>query len=189
MTEVLRTGRLALHPLGAGDHAELLAHWTGPVVRRHLFDDLLVSAEEISEIIAGSERDFRVEGYGLWALRWAPGEGPDDAPAGELIGVAGLRGHHGTGGPDGADAEIVYSLEPARWGQGLAAEAAAAVLDYAFDVLGLRGVTAEVDAAGTVSAEVARAVGMTARRSDPDGTAHYAAHRGSWHGSRRPVHA
>ena len=35
---VLRTGRLVLQPVTAGDHAALLAHWTEPDVCRFLFD-------------------------------------------------------------------------------------------------------------------------------------------------------
>ncbi|RFU39345.1 N-acetyltransferase, partial [Actinomadura logoneensis] len=69
MSEELRTGRLALRPVGPGDHAALLAHWTGPLVRRHLFGDRRVSARQVTEIIAASRRDFAASGYGLWALR------------------------------------------------------------------------------------------------------------------------
>lgn len=178
--DVLRTDRLALHPVSMSDHSALLAHWTGPLVRRYLFDDKTLSALEVTEIIAASQRDFATEGYGLWALRAAArGDAIDGVPpASSLVGVAGLRGH-------GADVEIVYSLEPDRWGQGLAEEASRAVLDYAFDVLQLRRVTAEIDAANGSSAELAERLGMRPN-GDPG---HYQAERVSWHGSRHSIDA
>ncbi len=55
------------------------------------------------------------------------------------------------------DVEILYSLEPDHWGQGLAAEASRAVLDYAFGVVGVHRITAEIDMANTSSAEIALA--------------------------------
>ncbi|MBO2450060.1 GNAT family N-acetyltransferase [Actinomadura barringtoniae] len=169
MSDVLRTGRLALHPVSMSDHSALLAHWTGPKVRRHLFEGVALSPTQVTEVIASSQRDFATEGYGLWGLRDA-GTALDHAlPDGDLIGVAGLRGH-------GADVEIVYSLQPDRWGQGLAAEAGRAVLEYAFEVLRLRRVTAEIDAG------LADVLGMR-----PHGDGHYAAERSAWFGSRHTV--
>ncbi|WP_433154104.1 GNAT family N-acetyltransferase [Actinomadura nitritigenes] len=193
MTETLLTSRLALHPIGMTDHHALLTHWTGPVVRRHLFDGASISPVQVTEIIETSERDFATEGYGLWALRPLRG-GPAPAeprPGAPLIGVAGLRGHEGPF-DRGVDVEILYSLEPDRWGQGLAAEASRAVLDYAFGVVGLRRVTAEFDPDSAVSAEVAASLGMRPWRggaSGPDGPSYYAADRSGWLGSRRGIDA
>ncbi|WP_018656578.1 GNAT family N-acetyltransferase [Actinomadura flavalba] len=166
MGERLRTPRLSLRPVTPADHAALLAHWSAPLVRHHLFDDAPVTAAHVAEIIASSRHDFAVAGYGLWALRDAAA-----GPGAPLLGVAGLRDH---GGPD---PEILYSLDPGFWGQGLAEEAAAAVLGYALEVVGLRRVTAEVDAGNTASGSLAERIGMRAERRDADGTAHYAAER------------
>ncbi|MFD0690549.1 GNAT family N-acetyltransferase [Actinomadura fibrosa] len=202
MTQTLRTGRLALHPVSMSDHRALLAHWTGPLVRRHLFDDRIISPAQVTEIIAASQRDFATEGYGLWALRaarrrWSAGPALDpgvDAvlPGAPLVGVVGLRGLDGRrGGPD-RPVEIIYSLEPDRWGQGLAAEASRAVLDYAFGVVGLHRVTAEIDAGNASSAEIAERLGMRpwgGGPDGPDGAAYYAAERTRWLGSRRAIDA
>lgn len=196
MTGVLRTVRLVLHPVAMADHAALLTHWTGPLVRRHLLGDRTVSAVQVAEIIAASERDFAAEGYGLWALRPARWDAGIDAaggaaPGGPLVGVAGLSHHDGPLG-HGSDVEILYSLEPDHWGRGLAAEASRAVLDYAFGVVGVRRVTAEIDTANPASAELALQLGMR-RRADgpggPDGAAYYTAERSRWIGSRRIVDA
>jgi len=170
MSDVLRTERLALHPVSMSDHGALLAHWTGPQVRRHLFDGAALSPAQVTEVIASSQRDFATEGYGLWGLRDAGVGAGGTLPDGDLIGVAGLRGH-------GADVEIVYSLQPDRWGRGLAAEAGRAVLEYAFEVLRLRRVTAEIDAG------LADVLGMRPHGGD----GHYAAERSGWYGSRHTV--
>jgi RimJ/RimL family protein N-acetyltransferase len=195
MSEVLRTVRLALHPVSMRDHRALLTHWTGPLVRRHLFDDRMVTPVQVSEIIEASERDFATEGYGLWALRparWPAGIDAAGTAAGDpLIGVAGLGHHEGPLGR-GVDVEILYSLEPDHWGRGLAAEASRAVLDYAFGVVGVHRITAEIDMANTSSAEIALQLGMRRWRdgpAGPDGAAYYAADRSRWIGSRRIIDA
>ncbi|SPT64641.1 GNAT family N-acetyltransferase [Actinomadura madurae] len=193
MTEVLRTVRLVLHPVSMRDHRALLTHWTGPLVRRHLFDDRMVTPVQVSEIIEASERDFATEGYGLWALRparWSAGV-DDPVPGDPLVGVAGLSHHEGPLG-HGVDVEILYSLEPDHWGQGLSAEASRAVLDYAFGVVGVHRITAEIDTANAASAEIALQLGMRRWRdgpAGPDGAAYYAADRSRWIGSRRIVDA
>ncbi|MEO3827578.1 GNAT family protein [Actinomadura sp. B10D3] len=193
MSEVLRTVRLVLHPVSMRDHRALLTHWTGPLVRRHLFDDRMVTPVQVSEIIEASERDFATEGYGLWALRparWSAGA-DDPAPGDPLVGVAGLSHHEGPLG-HGVDVEILYSLEPDHWGRGLAAEASRAVLDYAFGVVGVHRITAEIDMANAASAEIALQLGMRRWRdgpAGPDGAAYYAADRSRWIGSRRIVDA
>jgi [ribosomal protein S5]-alanine N-acetyltransferase len=56
--------------------------------------------------------------------------------------------------------EIGYRLARAAWGRGVATEAALAVRDYAFDVLGLRRVVALIDPANTASLRVAQKLGM-----------------------------
>ncbi|MBT2211696.1 MULTISPECIES: GNAT family N-acetyltransferase [Actinomadura] len=199
---VLRTGRLVLHPVAMSDHRALHTHWTGPLVRRHLFGDQVISPVQVTGIIAASQRDFAVEGYGLWALRpSAPGlSGPhglgdphrlSEPHGARLVGVAGLRRHDGPAG-GAVDVEILYSLEPDRWGQGLAVEASRAVLGYAFEVVGLRRITAEIDVSSASSAAVAEQLGMRPwhEGSDgPDGASYVAAERTHWLRSRRGIDA
>ncbi|MFJ9368450.1 GNAT family N-acetyltransferase [Nocardia sp. NPDC101769] len=144
---MLRTGRLALTPVCASDRDELVALWHDPLVREFLFDGEMLSPGEITQIITNSEKSFATANFGLWAIRERSG--------GPLLGTAGLRELDG-----GPDLEIVYSLTPARWGGGLAGEAAAVVLDYAFDTLGLDRVLAEIDEGNTASRAVVERLGM-----------------------------
>jgi RimJ/RimL family protein N-acetyltransferase len=102
-----------------------------------------------------------------------------------LLGTAGLRPLDDS---EDAEIEIVYSLEPDRWGHGYAAEAAVAILDYAFEVLGLGRVLAEIDRDNAASEAVARRLGMrpVETPADPLGPlTQVAVERDGWLGSRR----
>lgn len=56
--------------------------------------------------------------------------------------------------------DLGYWLDESAWGRGLAREAAAAALDFAFDVLGLRAVTAGHAADNPASGRVLSALGF-----------------------------
>jgi ribosomal-protein-alanine N-acetyltransferase len=144
---VLRTERLVLRPVTAGDHAALVAHWTAPEVCQFLFDGVAPSAAEVTEAIKDSTRDFGRSGSALWLIQ--------DLARPELVGTIGLRRLEDLG------FEVFYSLTPASWGRGYATEAARAVLDYALGPLGLPEVLAEVDADNTASIAVVERLGMT----------------------------
>ncbi|MBV8431130.1 MAG: GNAT family N-acetyltransferase [Solirubrobacterales bacterium] len=153
---VLTTGRLVLRPVTADDHAVLLAHWTTPDVRRFLFDDAMLTAAQITEVIEDSARNFAAAGYGLWLI--TEKDRPDlvgpDLVGPDLVGTAGLRPL------DDLGLEIFYSLAPASWGKGYATEAARAVLEHALGPLGLPEVLAEVDAGNTASVAVIERLSM-----------------------------
>jgi ribosomal-protein-alanine N-acetyltransferase len=80
---------------------------------------------------------------------------------GEIVGWCGL-------GPlefDQSEMELYFVISPEHWGEGLATEAAGALLSYAFDALGLPRVVAVVDPANHASVHVIRKLGMV-----PEGT-------------------
>jgi len=155
--QVLRTERLILRPVTAGDHAVLQAHWTTPDVRRFLFDGATLSAAEITAAIEDSARDFGRAGYGLWLIHEKVGTdlAGTDLAGTDLAGTAGLRPLEDLG------LEIFYSLAPGSWGRGYATEAAGAVLAYALGPLGLPEVLAEVDEGNAASIAVIERLGMT----------------------------
>ena len=136
-----------LRPVTTHDHAALLALWTMPDVRRFLFDGAILSPAEITGVIDDSTRDFDRAGYGLWLIRETGGT--------DLGGTVGLRPLENLG------LEVYYSLAPSLRGNGLATEAARAVVDYALGTLGLPEVLAEVDEGNTPSAAVIGRLGMT----------------------------
>jgi ribosomal-protein-alanine N-acetyltransferase len=87
-----------------------------------------------------------LRGYGVWAV--------EDAVTGELIGRAGL--FHPEGWPD---AELNWIIKPSMRGRGLATEAARAVLNFAFDELGLDRVISLVRPENAASGQVAAKLG------------------------------
>jgi len=58
-----------LRPVTALDLTALVVHWTQPDVRRFLFDDAVMSTDEVSAVIAESNRDFASAGYGFWVIQ------------------------------------------------------------------------------------------------------------------------
>jgi [ribosomal protein S5]-alanine N-acetyltransferase len=152
--QLLRTERLVLRPVTAGDHAALLAHWTQPDVRRFLFDGAALSAAEVAETIEESIRDFAARGFGIWLIELGSPAGLVSTAAG-LVGTAGLRPLEESG------LEIFYSLAPGAWGHGYATEAARAVAEYGLGPLGLPEVLAEVDEGNAASVAVVKRLGMT----------------------------
>jgi [ribosomal protein S5]-alanine N-acetyltransferase len=149
MGPTLRTARLLLTPLEQDDLAPLHAHWNDPQVGRWLWDGNPVPLEAVAELVATSTRTFETAGWGLWALR--------PAAATPLIGVCGLAPFD----PVPGGVELLYSLAPTHWSNGLATEAATAVLTHAFDTLALPEVHATTDDPNTASIRVLHRLGAT----------------------------
>jgi [ribosomal protein S5]-alanine N-acetyltransferase len=66
---------------------------------------------------------------------------------------------------DGRDeVEVAYLLDKNYWGQGLAKEAAGAILEYGFGSLGLSRLICLIDPQNVASQKVAERIGMTLER-------------------------
>jgi ribosomal-protein-alanine N-acetyltransferase len=143
----LCTSRLELRPCGFDDLAVLHALWTDPDVRRWLWDDVVIPRERVAQVIEESLGSFDAHGFGVWVIRERTAEEP--------IGFAGLRFVEGSG-----EIELLYGLAPARWGAGLATEAARAVLSCAFDKLDLERIVGRVDTPNRASVRVLERLGM-----------------------------
>jgi RimJ/RimL family protein N-acetyltransferase len=76
----------------------------------------------------------------------------------DVIGYCGLFSFADINGQ--AEVEIGYRLAHAVWGQGYATEAAKAVRDYAFSVLGIKRLIAMIDPSNIASICVAKKIGM-----------------------------
>lgn len=139
---VLRTERLTLAPLGPMDIALIRAHWEDPAVRQWMWSQTAPSTEQMQKILSASQDSFAEHNWGLWCIHY------DNF----VVGVCGLRAV-----PDHPQhVELICSLGMAWWGQGLAAEAALAVLRTGF-AQGLEhvvvGVTDDDHAAGRAFVE------------------------------------
>ena len=104
--------------------------------------------------IRASDDEWREGGCGVMAM--VPRGGGDGAGNATLVGYCGLR-HL----PDRISAmEVVYALRQDRWGQGLATEAARAVLDWAFETLPVREIKAFTRPPHAASRRVMEKAGM-----------------------------
>ena len=140
------TTRLNLRPVRAEDVGVIHDLWTNDHVRRFLFDDRSLSLEETRSYIEASSASFEARGYGLWLVFLRETEA--------LAGFAGLLSST-TGAPN-----LIYGIDPDLCGNGYATEAAAAVLRYATETLGLGLVKADVDEPNVDSIRVLEKLGM-----------------------------
>jgi ribosomal-protein-alanine N-acetyltransferase len=153
----LVTARLDLVPGTLADVPALWELWTDPDVRRYLWDDQVIPVERARALVADGVAAARASGLGLWTVRRRGAE--------EIVGFCGLLPN--TSG----EVELLYGLAPACWGQGLATEAARAVLRHAFDDLRVACVVAATDPPNRASIRVLERLGM-APRPRPAAAAH-----------------
>jgi ribosomal-protein-alanine N-acetyltransferase len=144
---ILVTARLRLAPLAEEDVSRLHALLVHPEVRRYLMDDEIVERQWVVDLIESSRRSFADAGPGIWGI--------ESKRDGAWVGVAGLRVSLGAREP-----QLIYALDPALWGQGLATEAATAVADHAFEVLGFPDLLASTDPPNRASIRVMERLGM-----------------------------
>lgn len=163
----IETTRLRLRPFTLDDVDDLHRLWTEPGVRQYLWDDEIIPRERAESIILSSLASFETNGYGLWALLTAL----EDA----LIGFCGFWSFH-----DPPRLELLYGITPAYWNQGLATEAARAMIRYGFEELSFERIEASTDAANLASSRVMERAGMSFwRREHTNGleTVYYAISR------------
>ncbi len=132
----LMTGRLRLQPMRRSDREALHALATQADVRRYLFDERILSRDDVQRMLLDHARHFIGCGSGLWSIRRH-----DDAP---LLGFVRLwplqierdaRPHTGLG----------FALDQTQQEQGYATEACTALIGYARDALGMRCLHAGAD--------------------------------------------
>ncbi|HRG56334.1 MAG TPA: GNAT family N-acetyltransferase [Lacunisphaera sp.] len=142
------TPRLVFREFGEADLPELAGLLDDPKVMQYSWQgprDL----DGSREVLAGFQRTYRELGFGKWALF--------DRDGGEFVGYCGLER---CAVVDVNELELGYRLNLKFWGQGLAAEAAAAAVKHAFDIARLTGVIAFVEPANAASVRVLEQTGF-----------------------------
>jgi [ribosomal protein S5]-alanine N-acetyltransferase len=145
---VIETDRLRLRPFTLEDVEALHNLWTEPEVREYLWDNEVIARERVQSLIATSVTSFEDHGFGLWAVLPRKEE--------SLIGFCGYWFFH-----EPPQLELLYGLSAKHWRQGLATEAARAMLKYGFEELSFERIAASTDAANLASSRVMERAGMS----------------------------
>jgi ribosomal-protein-alanine N-acetyltransferase len=154
---VIQTGRLTLRRFVPNDLPALAAMYADPDVRRFFPDKTLSSEQtrrELEWFLHGHPRQPQL---GLWATI--------ERSTGEFLGRCGLL-------PwtlDGVDeVELAFLIDKRRWGEGFATEAAAGIVRYARDELGLNRLICLIMPGNLASVRVAQKTGMCFERNYMD---------------------
>lgn len=153
----IKTERLNLRPLTMDDLEAIHQIWTDAGVRKFLWDNEVISAEETASVIEKSLKYFHCKGFGLFAV----------LPVNEerIIGFCGYWFFH-----EPPQLELLYGIHTDHWGKGFAPEAAHAMLTYGFEKLGFQDVLASTDAANVASVRVMEKLGFSfTNRKDSNG--------------------
>jgi len=145
----LRTGRLRLRRWLPGDRAPFAALNADARVMEYF--TAVLSREESDTLASRIEEHFEQRGFGLWAV--------------DISGVTSFAGFIGLSVPQFQApftpcVEIGWRLAAQYWGLGYAPEGARAVMDFAFDVLGLQEVVSFTAPANLRSRRVMEKIGM-----------------------------
>ena len=146
----IETERLLLRPFNRGDVDAVFSYRSRPDVAEFLFDQPM-NHEECAEAVRARTTQVAFTGEGDKILL-AVERREDD----RLIGEVSLIWRSVAD----QQAEVGYILHPDGQGQGLATEAATALLGFAFEVAGLHRVYARCDARNVASARVMERLGM-----------------------------
>jgi ribosomal-protein-alanine N-acetyltransferase len=157
MTIILETDRLILRHQTPTDLNDLWALYQDSEITRYI-PDAPRSREEARE-----ELEWHMNGHpkypelGLWATIYKGNK--------KFIGRCGLLpwtidGQH--------EVEVAYTIAREYWGQGLATEAAQAILNYGFGKLNLSRLICLIDPQNIASQKVAQKIGMTFEKEASD---------------------
>lgn len=144
---VFETPRLGARGLVPGDVEALLQVYGDADAMRWVGDGQPLDRADCERWVGVTQRNYATRGYGMFALT--------DRRGGAVLGFCGLVHPGGQ-----AEPELKYALDRAAWGQGLATEAAAAMLRAGHQRFGLTHIIATVAPAHVASQRVLLKAGM-----------------------------
>jgi [ribosomal protein S5]-alanine N-acetyltransferase len=147
----LTTPRLHLRPFTPDDHEAIHVVYADPEVMRYVGHGAHKTLAETVNALRIYGDVLTRRGYSFLAVTVRE--------TGALIGDGGL---HPLGGV-GPEVELGYTLAREAWGRGYATELGGALIEYAFTVLGVPRVVAQVEPANAASRNVLAKLGMTER--------------------------
>lgn len=154
---ILETPRLALRHLVPDDLDALYALYRDPEIRRYFPEGTLTLEETRQELEWFRHGHPNHPELGLWATV--------ERGSGAFLGRCGLlpweiEGQH--------EIELAFLIDKLRWGEGLAAEAAAGIVGYARNVLSMKRLICLITPGNAASIRVAQKVGMSFEREFED---------------------
>ncbi|MDQ1591488.1 MAG: [ribosomal protein S5]-alanine N-acetyltransferase [Pyrinomonadaceae bacterium] len=145
---VIETERLNLRQLNAGDAGFILELLNDPSFLHNIGDKGVRTVEDAERyILTGPVESYARHGFGLWVVELKE--------SGVPAGICGLVKRDTL-----PDADIGYAFLPRFWSRGYAREAAAAVISYAREPLGLPRVLAIVQPGNAGSIKVLEKIGL-----------------------------
>jgi ribosomal-protein-alanine N-acetyltransferase len=147
MKPVLHTERLTLRPQAESDSIELVAMGMDPQVMEFIADGPMSLQDAEALTLETLEMDGPL---GRWMVT--------ERDTGLLLGWAVLTHLDGSG-----DIEVGYCLKRAAWGRGIATEAAARLVRYGFEELGLPEIVAVTRPENRASQRVLEKAGLRRR--------------------------
>lgn len=143
---MIETPRLTLRRFRDEDR-DTVARWNAdPDFTRHLAG--VQTRAQSDEAFDRWQRHWDEHGFGLLAIEWRE--------TGELIGRVGPQYHRSWP----ADPELGWALDPAWWGRGIATEAGAACLEWAFGPLDFERIVSITTEGNTASRNVMAKLGF-----------------------------
>ena len=150
---ILETKRLTLRHLEMGDLDSLYRLYRDPQIRAHFPEGTRTLAETKEELEWFLQGHHTPAELGLWATI--------ERDTGAFLGRCGLLPWTIDGQ---SEVELAYLIDKARWGEGLATEAARGIVQYARTELHLKRLICLIMPGNAASAAVARKVGMALER-------------------------
>ena len=146
---LLETERLRLRPVTVDDTELMLAIWNDPAFIRNVSDRGIRTVEQARDAIeSGAQKLFEDYGYGPYCMSLKSD--------GTMIGICGLFKRDNLEDPD-----IGFGVLPDYCGKGYAGEAAAAVVNFARNELGIAVLTAIVSPVNAPSIGLIEKLGLT----------------------------
>ncbi|MEV7690334.1 GNAT family N-acetyltransferase [Streptomyces bungoensis] len=147
----LETPRLILRRWREEDVAPMTAIHADPEVMRWIRDGSVRDEQQTRSGVQAWESEWESEGFGLFAV--------EIRSTGELAGFTGLSVPHYL--PEVLPAvEVGWRLGRSHWGQGLATEAAAAAVRFAFEERGLERIVSITQVGNDASERIMTKLGM-----------------------------
>lgn len=143
----IETSRLRLRLFTPDDLDDLERLFSDPEVMQYLGVEAgkTLSREETAKALRDFIKGWHERGFGRWAVI--------HKETNRFIGLCGLKLFEG-------QPELIYVLEKAYWGRGLATEAARAALRYGFEEVKLERIVAVTRPENVASQRVMRSIGM-----------------------------